>query len=204
MDGSNEANDSAALQLRWGRLQRELDIGHIARWLCGLGALPPHKRPPDSEGAPYPKALDQYLRDRNPWGIIDKDPIFFDPNGSEKVFAHQIMGHLDAALAAYRHRGDDFTTFMTGIAIAQDAAKAAIDAGFDAPPLPAIFDHLTAIIAYGAALLSSEIMKRLLAGQISGEDATKAWVILNDPKWNEQRRENAERGAKLLRRSPAT
>jgi hypothetical protein len=165
---------------RLDALTTDLSILKVSEWLIGLGVLT----------RPDPRMLRQWHRVSNPL----RDAA--EGLGSPASLVEQIIEHLEFARAAMRHT-HGLRTFFEALARAQDAALAAMNAGFDEWPMAEAFNMVTRIIAASADIVRQEVMRRILNGKIDAANAEKAWAMLNDPRWNDQCIINADMGRLL-------
>jgi hypothetical protein len=110
--------------------------------------------------------------------------------------ADAIFAHLENAVGALK--AGDIHAFTQGFVVSHRAMEAAIAAGFDNEPLPLLFNRMTELLAYCANEIRVEIMRRLLDGKITGEEATTAWTQLHNGQWTEQAQQNADAFEALL------
>jgi hypothetical protein len=196
-------NDNDTLQTASEKVARyhrsvtsTLNLASVADWLVDRGVLS-EPDPLTLWAAAVPPHL---LKDNGAWsddatsytGIC----YFYkehEVNNAVRL-CERVASHIERAYAAFRDKRGEGTlnTFLTELGRAQDAALAALEAGYVALPMQRLFDFITGLIAYIVNALRQEIMRRILNGRITGEAATDALAMLND-RWTPQHEANAQR-----------
>jgi hypothetical protein len=194
--GDDDDLASAYDKLHYDRAIRDLDLARVAEWLAGMGVIsgPDPQIPRRIEVPPHlVNDYDEPTREGRQYiGLCQR--VRWHGAGGELAFTNQIWKHLDAVREAMRNGdgplGDRLKAFMSGLARAQDGAKAALDAGYFEWPMPQLFDLVTGLIAAVVDMLRGEVMERVLDGQISGDAATDALATLHE-RWSPQAEANA-------------
>jgi hypothetical protein len=178
------------------RVTSELNLVRIAEWLVGIGVLthpdPDTLRRWRRVGLP-PHLVTEMDEPTRPEGfdyIRMAESVAARASGAETEMGEQVLTHLEAAVAAMK-TAFGLRPFMEALARAQDAADAAMKAGYRQYPIPDLLDFTTGAVAFVVAMIRQEIMARILDGRIVAEEATTAWRTLDDPRWTPQAQENA-------------
>jgi hypothetical protein len=174
----------------------ELNLVRIAEWLVGIGVLtqadPEVLRRWRRVGLP-PHLVDEMDEPTRPEGfdyVRLAESVAAHAQGAEPAMGEQVLAHLEAAVAAMK-TAFGLRPFMEALARAQDAASAAMKAGYRQYPIPDLLDFTTGAIAFVVAMIRAEIMARILDGRIDAANAEAAWRTLDDPRWGRQAEENA-------------
>lgn len=88
--------------------------------------------------------------------------------------------------------------FFAGLSRATDGAIAAWNAGYRDPPIPQLHDALVGCCAYAAMLLRNAIMAKILNGEMSCCEGTRALAAIKQFDDNPQALDNASWFAAML------